>query len=268
MALDIGDRGNLIDSPYEYSILQAPVVNELSRLAYLHAMGIDNYISRFQLPGARKTQRLAVVSGPGTPTSPVPGAGQREGSAATRTGGVPTIERIPVEQPRRESPRPRLVTPTTSGDSPPRFSLATIVAGRWLWVEELQGIPLAREQVQLVQAMANALQQADGGQPSGQGGVTSPRPDIAQFDWPMHNNQQLDLGEAAARAALASFLGRKVEQQRLGLVLLGTESARRVPVEELACPRVALSHGTLAMLADPSLKRPVWTELKSILRRD
>jgi hypothetical protein len=136
-----------------------------------------------------------------------------------------------------------------------------------LWVEELQGIPLAREQVQLVQSMANALQQADGGQPSGQEDVTS-RPDIAQFDWPMHNNQQLDLGEAAARAALASFLGRKIEQQRLGVVLLGPASARRVPVEELACPRVALSHSTVAMLADPSLKRPVWTELKSILRRD
>jgi hypothetical protein len=115
--------------------------------------------------------------------------------------------------------------------------------------------------------MANALQQADGGQPSGQEDVTS-RPDIAQFDWPMHNNQQLDLGEAAAGAALASFLGRKIEQQRLGLVLLGPASARRVQVAELACPRVALSYSTVAMLDDPSLKRPVWTELKSILRRD
>jgi hypothetical protein len=265
LALDIGDRGNLIDSPYEHSILQAPVVNELSRLVYLDAMGIDSYISRFQLPGARTTQRLAVV--PDTPASPEPGTGEHQRSAATRTGGAPTIERIPVEQPRRESPTPRLTTPAASSDSPPRFSLATIVAGGWLWVEELQGIPLAREQVQLVQSMANALQQADGGQPSGQEDVTS-RPDIAQFDWPMHNNQQLDLGEAAARAALASFLGRKIEQQRLGLVLLGPASARRVQVAELACPRVALSYSTVAMLDDPSLKRPVWTELKSILRRD
>ena len=89
MALDIGDRGNLIDSPYEHSILQGPVVNELSRLVYLDAMGIDSYISRFQLPGARTTQRLAVV--PDTPVSPEPGTGEHQRSAATRTGGAPTI---------------------------------------------------------------------------------------------------------------------------------------------------------------------------------
>jgi len=36
-------------------------VNELRRMAYLEAMGIDGYISRTPLPGAAPTRRLAIV---------------------------------------------------------------------------------------------------------------------------------------------------------------------------------------------------------------
>ena len=49
-----------------------------------------------------------------------------------------------------------------------------------------------------------------------------PQPQVLQFDWPMHSNQQLDQGEESARAAVAGFIGRKLEEPGCrGLVLMG-----------------------------------------------
>ena len=46
-------------------------MNELRRMAYLDALGIDAYVSRGQLPGAAVTQRLAIVPSQSRPASPV-----------------------------------------------------------------------------------------------------------------------------------------------------------------------------------------------------
>ena len=106
-------------------------------------------------------------------------------------------------------------------------------------------MPLASDQVQLVQAMARAL--AGVSKPSLQSSSEAARPDAAQpdvqqFRWPIHTNQQLDLGEEAARAALAGFIGRRLEQQQCrGLVLLGEACRTRVPLEQMGVP--AASHG-------------------------
>jgi hypothetical protein len=51
-------------------------------------------------------------------------------------------------------------------------------------------------------------------------------------------------------------------------VLLGATGAQRVPMNELTCPRVVVSHSSAELLADPSLKRRAWAELKTILNRD
>ena len=91
-----------------------------------------------------------------------------------------------------------------------RFSLAAIFVGHVAWVEELDGNPLAREQVQLVHAMARAI--------SGE----VQRPDVTQFDWPTHQNHQFDLGSEAALAGVAGFLQRQIDQRKCrALVLLG-----------------------------------------------
>ena len=146
----------------------------------------------------------------------------------------------------------------------PRFSLATIVAGKWLWVEDLAGMPLAREQVQLVQAMAGALQNIAGGATVATSGS---KPDIAQFDWPMHSNEQLDLGTEAAGAALSSFLRRRLELGDLGLVFLGEAAAQRVPSGQLSCDQVVLRHSSTELLVQPELKKQTWSDLKSFLGR-
>ena len=140
-------------------------------------------------------------------------------------------------------------------------------------------MPLARDQVQLVQAMAYALagvggvegQAATGAADVGvaQPSVAQPfaaqpfaaQPDVTHFRWPIHTNQQLDLGEEAARASVAGFVGRRLEQQQCrGLVLLGQACKARVPLEHLGVSSVG-TYSSAEILANPQLKLQVWRDL-------
>jgi len=241
-------------------------MNELRRTAYLEALGIDSYVSRKQLPGAALTQRLAIVP-----------------AAATVTAGNVSVERLesnPVVRDRAAlTPAsaslshgvalPGVATqaramPGTAipGAAAPRFSLVAMVAGDWLWLEELADLPLTTEQVRLVQAMAQALLicRSDVARPDAVQRAPA-KPLVAQFDWPIHTNQQLDHGLQAARAGVAGFVGRKLEQYGcLGLVLLGQACTERVPVQELNIPTVCTA-SSAQILAQPALKRTVWRDL-------
>jgi hypothetical protein len=124
-------------------------------------------------------------------------------------------------------------------------------AGR-LWVEDLAGVALAREQVDLVAAIAAALQHP---QP------VSGRPRLVQFDWPMHSNRQLDLGPEEARASLLSFTQRQLQELECrAIVCLGDAASRRLASLELAIPIVNLP-GTRELLEDPWRKRDAWLAL-------
>jgi hypothetical protein len=244
------------------------MINELRRMAYLDAMGVHSYISRTQLPGAAASRRLVIVR-------PEAAAGGRTAPAAAREVRRAALRLPEVEE--TSTPVTPGPTDTAADDSAvqpalelPRFSLAAIIAGDWLWLEELDGLPLATEQVQLVQAMAQALQRV-GALVEGRSGQESPgpaRPQVIQFDWPMHNNPQLDLGAQAARASVAGFIGRKLEQFHCqGLILLGESCKTRVPLDQLGDTPVTATLGSAAMLADPSLKKQAWRDLFALAAR-
>jgi hypothetical protein len=133
----------------------------------------------------------------------------------------------------------------------------TIVAGGLVWLEELQGLPLATEQVQLVAAMAAAISP----------GRVGPAPEVTQFNWPMHNNDQLDQGPDAARAALQGFVGRKLDQHQCrGVILLGASAADRFPLQALDGLDSCQLPATLAMLQEPALKKSAWAALQGMVR--
>jgi hypothetical protein len=147
----------------------------------------------------------------------------------------------------------------------PRFSLSAIVAGRWLWLEELAGMPLASEQVRLVQAMARALliAQARVGDAAEFTLPALSKPDVEQFHWPLHTNHQLDQDATAARAGVAAFVSRRLELYDCrGLVLLGRPCATWVPAGDLNVPAVC-TVSSIEMLANPACKQTAWQDLLS-----
>jgi len=239
-------------------------MNELKRMTYLEALGIDSYVSRRQLPGAALTRRLAMV-----PSRPVAPAGKTEVKGAPP---IPTLEEVSSPAGSRraridsaEPSSPAQQAASHQESSVPRFSLTAIVAGNWLWLEELGDMPLTTEQVRLVQSMARAmsLSLGQGESVAAAGG----RPEVTQFDWPIHTNHQLDLGEEAARAGVAGFVGRKLEQYGCGgLVLLGQSCARHVPVQEMKIPVVSTA-SSAEILAGPALKPQVWQDLRPLVNK-
>jgi hypothetical protein len=229
-------------------------MNELRRMAYLDALGVDSYVSRVQLPGAAATRRLAIVT---APNSQQLSAGVIPEPLLSRSALVAQTAR-PAKASVQASASPQ------QGEPVPRFSLTAIVAGDWLWLEELAG-PLTTDQVRLVQSMAQALLLCH----QSPGGEVKPvvQPEVAQFDWPIHTNQQLDLGEEAARASVAGFVDRRLgEYGCRGLVLLGQACAQHVPRQQISVETVN-TVSSAEILAQPALKRQVWRDLLPLVRK-
>ena len=223
-------------------------MHELTRMAYLDALGVDSYVSRQQLPGAAPTRRLALLQ---VTPQPAPVADQ----SAVAQPQMPRLDEAPRPVPAPPPAAPQMRNNTMPSGAVGRFSLAAITAGGYIWVEELVQVALAREQVQLVHAMARAVSR------------DAAAPNVQQFDWPLHNNHQLDQGEDAARAAVAGFLQRQIDQQSCrGLVLLGDGSPRRVALDMLGDITVVKTLDTLSLLADPQLKKQAWRDLQPIVR--
>lgn len=231
-------------------------MNEPRRLTYLQAMGIDSYVSRAQLPGAAATRRLAVVqavqaeSDPAVPVQPdAPG---REALLRSPRADVPVVER-----PERKSVN-EAVAPVDKPQRPAmvRFNLAAVFAGGVAWLESLEGRPLATEQVKLIHAMARAVH----------GEVAAPK--VAQFDWPLHSNHQLNQDIGAARAAVGAFLQRHVDEQHCrAVVILGQQGAEFVDVGQLGGMACVVTLSTAEMLQNPSCKRRVWSDLQALVLR-
>jgi hypothetical protein len=200
-----------------------------------------------------------------TASSPVP---------SVRATSAPAQRAAAEAHPVSDNPVPKQAVPPLAresaqqGTAAPRFSLVAIVAGDWLWLEELDGMPLTTEQVQLVQAMAQALvlrRESGAGAGPAAAQTDAARPQVEQFDWPIHTNHQLDLGADAARASVAGFVGRRLEQHKCrGLVLLGQSCAMRVPPQEVKMLTVSTA-SSAQILAQPALKRTVWRDLQPLV---
>ena len=239
--------------------------SELRRLAALDAMGIQAYISREQLPGAAVTRRLAIVrSAPVPMAQPSPRLPESSSGAqqAPVPGDVPARSRLPKIEVPAPAPAPmsRRAAKTAPSATPLRFSLAAVVAGGWLWLEEIDHAGMTPEQLQLVQGMVRALSTAG----SGAGGNGQPPlREVEYFKWPLHENRQLDQGEEAARHGVAGFVQRRLElRQCSAMVLLGEACRSRVPLHLLDCPQVLVLPSTASMLANPFAKKQAWRELR------
>ena len=226
-------------------------MNELNRMRYLQAIGIDTYVSRSQLPGALPTRRLALVAR----QAPSISAPQRqEAPAKSHPGQMPQMD-IPERkrpEPKAEAPSVRPV-PTSPAV---RFSLAAIFCGGIAWVESLGERPLAKEQVQLIRAMARAVH----------GSADTPK--VAQFDWPVHNNPQLDQGKDAASAALTAFILRHIDEQKCrALVVLGDDATDLFTGAETGGLSRIETCSTVQMIEQPGHKRRVWADLQPLVLR-
>jgi hypothetical protein len=229
-------------------------MHELTRLAYLDAMGIDSYVPRGPLPAAAQSRRLRVIRralpGLDSELSTKPAAAPPANVSAqlkaslsapavpSRAGGTPTDS------------EPAVISPAAV--DMPVFSLAAVGLGGWYWLDEIPpGRDLGPEYLQLLQAIAAAL------------GMEVGQPVFEQFNWPLHTGTRLDRGEQAARGGLAGFLVSRFERyQPAGVILLGEMEQGWFDRELLTPHRIVATVSAWKMLREPALKRQAWTDLQ------
>lgn len=135
-----------------------------------------------------------------------------------------------------------------------RFRLAVLVCAGRLWVEDLGEEALATDQLSLVAAMGRALTHPE---------LDAASPRSAQFVWPLHDNQQLDLGAEEAAASLGGFLRRQLDENAcVELVCMGEAAAKRLHSLPLPCAKRIVA-STREVLSKPNLKAALWRELRA-----
>ena len=223
------------------------VAAEMARRQALAAMGIEVYVSRYDMPGAAPAvrQRLVQADAAEVVSSDIP----------ARAAIASTASTAPAPRAEWSTNTERTSAPSqSSGVSPAKsteavaFSMLLASAGPFLWVEQLADGLLRQDQLALINAMARALS-AD----------VSVRQQ--QFDWPMRGNTALSGDAESAKQALQGLIQRMAREV----------DAKRVVVMG-ACPflpdRIAQSAvvipATIAMLQNPALKREAWQALKPL----
>ena len=235
------------------------VAAEMARRQALEAMGIDVFVSRFDMPGAAPSvrQRLMVSETP-------PNSAPLNASAPKNTAGAqltpPPLSNIPRSGARAASTSLSPSASSVSVDAPPssvssnkaseavKFSMLLVSAGPFLWVEQLPDELIRQDQLALINAMARAI---------------SPQVLVRQqqFDWPVRGSTALTSDAESATQALQGLIQRMAREV----------NAKRVVVMG-ACPflpdRIAQSAviipSTIAMLENALLKREAWKALKSL----
>ena len=212
------------------------VATEMARRKALEAMGIDVYVSRFDLPGAAAAVRQKVES---SSPSLVPDHSSETGAVVAETAS---------RRSKTAAPTPVTSAAVRERSEAVRFSMLLASAGPFLWIEQLSDGLIRQDQLALINAMARAI---------------SPQASIRQqqFDWPMRGGSAVASDAESAKQALQGLIQRMAREV----------NAKRVVVMG-ACPflsdRIAQSAvvipSTLAMLSNASLKREAWQALKPL----
>ncbi|MEZ5556781.1 hypothetical protein [Haliea sp.] len=231
---------------------------DLHKLACLEPLGLQLLVAHRTLPGAAPSPpRVPVMRG-----SPVAAAPQQPAERPARIAPPPPV--IPAARPLATSLSPPPSTAVRSDTAKPAvapavtFSIVSIVAGGCLWLHSADGGDLPADELQLMRAMGFARAVRAGGRREGALPPT-------RFDWPMHTNRQLDLGEEAAAAALTGFVLRQLRDRDChGLVLLGERAGQYLLQPELDGVRTVRLPACAEMIAAPALKRDAWLALLAL----
>lgn len=240
----------------DFPVAEAPVIAaEMARRQALEAMGIDVYVSRYDLPGAAPSvrQRSVPVEPAVSTVVAAPEEMAKKNDIASNIAREGNATPAPQVRSATASERASPATPGVSASSVKsseavKFSMLLASAGPFLWVEQLSDGLIRQDQLALINAMARALSS-----------------DVSvrqqQFDWPMRGNAALSGDADSAKQALQGLIQRMAREV----------DAKRVVVMG-ACPflpdRIAQSAvvipATLAMLQNPGLKREAWQALKPL----
>jgi hypothetical protein len=226
------------------------------RSQYLSAMGVELYVPRAILPGAKlslpcewdeqalvepeiEPVDIAELIAPTTPTQPVRRA--------------PPLEQTRAQ--RRSEP----IAPTPSADNAatPRFTLSIISGDNGVLIVDDAPSGARTDYLRMLGNLLFALQ----------GGTANPTLEV--FAWPMaKTNPRLDQSATAAREALAGYLQKHIDQRAVHTVLVLGDAARSWAAPALQqnnALRCAVSVSAWLCLREPQVKRQLWQDVRHLV---
>lgn len=239
-------------------------MQEPMRSRYLAALGVDMYVPKVILPGAKLS--TACEWDVATLEAQVAAAPVIE-SIKTEVAAKPELApaRVAVVDAEKKSPRQSITQaaiaqPTTAAVAVPKFALSVVLAANGiLLIDDAPVSAAARGEYERL--LGNFLTAVN---KSGQFSL-----DI--FFWPMHKNAQIVQDENAAKETLAAHLHKQIQQRALHTVLLLGDAAQRwvdltldLDTQSLRCIR---SNSLLACLREPALKRQLWSDVRELSAR-
>jgi hypothetical protein len=262
-------------------------VLEPQRSQYLRALGIEVYVPRWILPGAKESpvcawdflptadaemlQSLAANSAESVSTLVAAESVATEIAAAIASAAAPvstaaeTRQRMLPEELRVDLSTPPMAAKTvaainseirsaTAVSAPPKIALSVIVSDSGILIvdDAPANTGLRGDYLRLLSNLLFALS-----------GRTA-QPSLDVFLWPMAKRPLLDQHATAARETLAAHLHNQVQQHAIHAVLLLGESAQQwceFNNENLQCIK---SVSALACLRAPASKRTLWNDIRHL----
>jgi hypothetical protein len=263
-------------------------VLEPQRSQYLRALGIEVYVPRWILPGAKQSpvcewdflpsadagqpQSLtanptdAIIATPITSaTAATIATTATTATTATIAAKAEGLQRVLPDELRVDLSTPPAAAKTvvdigneirnaTAVIAPPKIALSVIVSeGGILIVDDApSNTALRADYLRLLSNLLFAL--------SGR----AMQPSLDVFLWPLAKRPQLDQGPVAARETLAAHLQKQIQQHAVHTVLLLGETAQQwceFDNEKLQCIK---SLSALACLRAPTTKRTLWNDIRRL----
>lgn len=253
-------------------------LHELQRRAYLDAIGVDCFVPRLQLPGARPSVQCDMPvqpSGSATALEAIHADQSVSASAAPstdgRSGAADIRNLLDAETPARQAKSAaKTERPAKLGAAKvvPQFSLSIVRAGQLLIVDDaLDGGSDPQAYVRFLQNLLFAL--------------CSPSValSIDSFRWPMARARasHIDQSAAVARETLLAYLQKQLDQAQSQRLLLMGDAARLYVVGEsvtsgewLQVPPLSakclVTCSASKALTDSSLKPVLWREMQPLVQ--
>lgn len=244
------------------------------RSQYLAALGVDNYVPRFILPGAKLSEPCAWLEtfdelANAEPTSTEPAQNEIIApsvvdeskkpspiAAQLATAIEPIVKRAvrasenAVAQPTKTAAK----SANSNVDAGPKFALSiALAAGGILLIDDAPASSADRSAYQkLLNNMLPAL-----------------RPAAAQyvldiFLWPLTRQSQIPRDADAAKETLAAYLHKQIQQRAIDTVLLLGEAAQQWCTFADTDVHIVKSTSLLACVRDPALKRSLWNDIRHL----
>ncbi|HSB97830.1 MAG TPA: hypothetical protein VLC91_15325 [Spongiibacteraceae bacterium] len=239
---------------------------EPQRSQYLRALGIEVYVPRWVLPGAKPSQ---LCEWDFLPTQASISPALVSIAAEPVTAAIPARQRALPEELRIDvTPRPaaKAVADIASADiaseignatavvAPPKIALSVVVGdGGILIVDDAPATTALR--ADYLRLLSNILFAVCG---------RNTQPTLDVFLWPLAKRPQLDQSAEAARETLAAHIQKQIQQYAIHTVLLLGDAAQHwcaLDSDNLQCIK---SVSALACLRAPELKRTLWNDIRPL----